>query len=173
MTTSYNTFIEIIIYICLSRLYNYTLFYSNNIRDFILVVYNNTSWILQYYYLFSSMLCIIIGMMLLQIRHLKRILGVLRSSLVLSATKLLVSLLVLAKWHISILCTGASPDFQWLRYLGLLRSNSHFININVPFWDLPAVHPLFFILRQIYIHGSAISSPAEIEGCSSLLLKRI
>jgi D-arabinose 1-dehydrogenase-like Zn-dependent alcohol dehydrogenase len=62
-----------------------------------------------------------------------------------------------------ILCTGTSPDFQWLPYLNLLRANGHFINVNVPDWDLPPVHALSFVLRQIYIHGSIIGSPSEIE----------
>lgn len=62
-----------------------------------------------------------------------------------------------------ILCTGTSPDFQWLPYLDLLQANGHFINVNVPDWDLPPVHPLMFCLKQVFIHGSAIGSPNEIR----------
>ncbi|KAI8647083.1 chaperonin 10-like protein [Parasitella parasitica] len=58
-----------------------------------------------------------------------------------------------------ILCTGTSPDFQWAPYFPLLVVNGNFINVSAPNWNFP----LLLLLNQIYIHGSAIGSPAEIE----------
>ncbi|KAI9333377.1 chaperonin 10-like protein [Pilaira anomala] len=62
-----------------------------------------------------------------------------------------------------ILCTGTSPDFDWMTYLGLLRVNGHFINVSMPEWNFPEISPYVFFLSQVFIHGSAIGSPAEIE----------
>ncbi|CAO3615940.1 unnamed protein product [Mucor fragilis] len=62
-----------------------------------------------------------------------------------------------------ILCTGTSPDFQWAPYFALLRVNGHFINVMAPNWQFPELNPFVLIMNQVFIHGSAIGSPAEIE----------
>ncbi|KAL0136471.1 chaperonin 10-like protein [Mucor lusitanicus] len=62
-----------------------------------------------------------------------------------------------------ILCTGTSPDFQWAPYFALLRVNGHFINVMAPNWQFPELSPLLLIMNQVFIHGSAIGSPAEIQ----------
>ena len=62
-----------------------------------------------------------------------------------------------------ILCTGTSPSFQWNTYFALLKGNGHFINVMAPDWDLPTMKPLTLLLSQVFIHGSAIGSPKEIE----------
>lgn len=62
-----------------------------------------------------------------------------------------------------ILCTGTSPDFQWAPYFALLRVNGQFINVSAPNWNFPELSPLYLIMNQVNISGSAIGSPAEIE----------
>jgi D-arabinose 1-dehydrogenase-like Zn-dependent alcohol dehydrogenase len=44
-----------------------------------------------------------------------------------------------------------------------LRINGHFINVSMPDWSFPELHPVVFIMSQVHISGSAIGSPAEIE----------
>ncbi|KAG2195001.1 hypothetical protein INT46_009759 [Mucor plumbeus] len=62
-----------------------------------------------------------------------------------------------------ILCTGTSPDFQWLPYFALLRANGNFINVSAPNWNFPELSPIILLMNQVNISGSAIGSPAEIE----------
>lgn len=50
-----------------------------------------------------------------------------------------------------------------MTYLGLLRVNGHFINVSMPEWNFPEISPYVFFISQVFIHGSAIGSPAEIE----------
>lgn len=58
-------------------------------------------------------------------------------------------------------------DTKWIdignTYLSLLHANGHFINVSMPDWNFPELHPVVFILNQAHISGSAIGSPKEIE----------
>ncbi|KAI7895509.1 uncharacterized protein EV154DRAFT_536088 [Mucor mucedo] len=72
----------------------------------------------------------------------------------------------MAKYNSSlthILCTGASPDFQWHTYFALLKVNGHFINVNVPEWQYPGMSAFTLLSKQIKVYGSGIGSPREIE----------
>jgi D-arabinose 1-dehydrogenase-like Zn-dependent alcohol dehydrogenase len=62
-----------------------------------------------------------------------------------------------------ILCTGTSEDFQWAPFLNLLTVNGHFIDVMAQDWDFPKISPLLLIVKQVYISGSAIGSPADIR----------
>ncbi|KAI8072020.1 chaperonin 10-like protein [Thamnidium elegans] len=62
-----------------------------------------------------------------------------------------------------ILCTGTGRDFDWVTYLSLIVVNGHFINISIPEWNFPEINPFVFFSTQVFISGSAIGSPAEIE----------
>jgi D-arabinose 1-dehydrogenase-like Zn-dependent alcohol dehydrogenase len=61
-----------------------------------------------------------------------------------------------------ILCTGAGADFKWATYLDFLRSNSHFINVNLPDWNLPDLNANYFSAELVFIHGSMIGAPHEM-----------
>ncbi|KAI8889808.1 GroES-like protein [Backusella circina FSU 941] len=62
-----------------------------------------------------------------------------------------------------ILCTGMSEDFTWEKYLPTLKPNGVFINVSGQGWKLPAIDPLFLLLLQVSIAGSAAGSPAEAK----------
>jgi D-arabinose 1-dehydrogenase-like Zn-dependent alcohol dehydrogenase len=62
-----------------------------------------------------------------------------------------------------ILCTGAGQDFEWATYLSLIKANGHFMNVNLPDWSYPALHPGLLVMSQVFISGSIVGSPAEIE----------
>ncbi|OBZ83624.1 NADP-dependent alcohol dehydrogenase C 2 [Choanephora cucurbitarum] len=62
-----------------------------------------------------------------------------------------------------ILCTGCSPDFQWSTYLNLIRGNGYFLNVNAPAWELPPMPPFMMLMAQVFIQGSCLGSPVEIE----------
>lgn len=48
--------------------------------------------------------------------------------------------------------------------MSLIKANGHFINVNLPDWNYPAVSPFTMFSHQVFISGSAVGSPSEIEG---------
>lgn len=63
-----------------------------------------------------------------------------------------------------IVCTGTNPsDFQWNDYFNLLKGNGHFINVMLGDWEFPPIDPAMLIIHQVYIHGSFIGGPQEID----------
>lgn len=63
-----------------------------------------------------------------------------------------------------IFCTGTNPaDFQWNSYFNLLKANGHFINVMLGDWEFPPINPAMLVFHQVYIHGSLIGSPKEID----------
>ncbi|KAI8098627.1 chaperonin 10-like protein [Halteromyces radiatus] len=62
-----------------------------------------------------------------------------------------------------ILCTSYQQDFDWPKYLDLLKHNGTFILVAAPETALSGIPPFSLIFKQIQLSGSAIGSPAEIE----------
>ncbi|KAL0089687.1 chaperonin 10-like protein [Phycomyces blakesleeanus] len=62
-----------------------------------------------------------------------------------------------------ILSTSFSNDFDWPRYINLLKPNGHFIIVGVPETPLTNIPALLLAYRQASIVGSAIGSPSMIE----------
>ncbi|KAI9484356.1 chaperonin 10-like protein [Zychaea mexicana] len=62
-----------------------------------------------------------------------------------------------------ILCTSFARNFDWAKYLGLLRANGVFIMVAAPDAPLTDIPTMLLVLKQISITGSAIGSPDEIR----------
>ncbi|GAN09919.1 conserved hypothetical protein [Mucor ambiguus] len=52
---------------------------------------------------------------------------------------------------------------QWIDYFNLLKAKGHFINLMLGDWEFPPIDPALLCFHQVYIHGTLIGSPKEIE----------